>query len=193
MVDEKAARDWSIGERCRYLRQRWGLRQQDVQARGGPSRLTLIRLEQGKADAENTFQSTLRSLAKVLGCRLEWLLTGEGAIWAEGITPPEQLRRGTTMPRVFFKDLPPSCPEGTTDLGRWVTEGPVDWAVVARAIRLLDQGLQADPGIATRHARGLSVPLALQLLHSFLIQKDEPLSISVEPAQLSALLSAALR
>lgn len=167
--------EWSLGSRVRYIRTQWGLTQREIQARGGPSRMTLIRLEQGRGDVESTFRSTVDSLSKVLGCRAEWLLTGTGPIWADGICPPDDLRVGTAMPKAMGKDLPRYFPDRASEIGRWVTEGPIDWAIVARAVRLLDDSIRADPRVLTRAVFPFSVPLALQLLYAHLAQQVDPM------------------
>ena len=183
---------WTLGDRVRYARLQWGLRQRDIQERGGPSRITLVRLEKDRGGVDTTFRSTIDSLSMVLGCRPEWLLTGEGPIWAEGIRPPEGLRVGTAQPRVLGKDLPPRCPDGLADRGRWITEGPIDWAIVARAIRLLDDAIQINASSVEGSISPFSVPLALQLLYVHLAQQDDPL-FHTDPKAVAVILSVASR
>ncbi len=182
-----------LGSRIRWARQQWCLRQGDLQRLGGPSRITLIRLEQGKSDPENAYKSTISSLAKIFGCREQWLLTGEGEIWAEGITPPENLRHGNIQPRVFWKDLPTACLENTNDLGRWITEGPIDWAIVSRAIHTLEMGIHQDPLAIRKSTFTFSAPMALQVIYNYLIEQDKPLEIQMNSDLISALITASSR
>jgi hypothetical protein len=192
MLEGTSPKTWTLGDRIRYVRLQWGLRQREIQERGGPSRITLVRLEKNHGGVDTTFRSTIDSLSKVLGCRSEWLITGEGPIWAEGIRPPEGLRVGNAMFRVMGKDLPPRCPEGTADRGRWITEGPIDWAIVARAIRLLDDAIQINPSAIEKSISPFSVPLALQLLYTHLAQQDDPL-FHTDPKAVEVILSVASR
>ena len=192
MVGLQEPRQWSIGERVKYLRVRWGWTQREIQARGGPSRVTLVGLERNQADTDVTYRSTLANLASVLGCRVEWLLTGEGEIWAKGVNAPEEMATGTVIPRVLARSMPPRRSDCPITVGRWVTTGPIDWAIVSRSVQLLDTAMTSDARRVRKACTPFSIPHALQLIYTYLSQQPDPLG-RVQLADVATILSIASR
>jgi len=192
MVGPKEHRALSIGERVKYLRLRWGWTQREVQARGGPSRVTLVGLERNQVDTAVTYRSTFANLAAVLGCRLDWLLSGEGEIWAEGVTAPEEVAVGTVIPRVLVRSMPPRRSDCPITVGRWVTNGPIDWAIVSRSVQLLDTALTSDARRVRKACTPFSIPHALQLIYTYLLQQPDPLG-RVQLTDVATILSIASR
>ena len=192
-MDLKASsKDWSLGDRIRYARHQRGYTQREVQERGGPGKITLIRLEQGRGDVETTYRSTLENLAAVLECRLDWLINGEGEIWLEGKQPPTITQTGIAVPSILSKARPPRRDEHPVELGQFVSDGPIDWAIVGRAVQLMDTAMAHDSKRVRRACSPFSLPHALLLLYRYLSQQDDPLG-RVRVADIAMILSVASR
>jgi len=176
----------TFGDRVRYLRRLWGLTQPEVHKAGGPARTTLFRIESGEALPEHLTESTLKGLALALKCHRQWLETGVGGVWPEGVVPPEEGKE------VLRQNFVPgaSMPEIDPVLGRYITEGPIDWAIVARAVQIVKGASFA----AT--LTGKMIPLneaeAYRLVYIHLTNQENPFQV-VPSSSLNLVLSLATK
>jgi len=124
----------TLGERARCVRRLWGLTQTDIHKAGGPSRTTLFRIENDESKPEELSESTLQNLARVLKCNRQWLESGKGPVWADGIIPPQIGAYSIENPDEHqFDDENLPDPE----LKRYITHGETDWAIVAIAVEIV--------------------------------------------------------
>jgi transcriptional regulator with XRE-family HTH domain len=158
----------TLGARVLHLRRIQGLRQGDVQRAGGPSRSTLTRIEGGEYGSKDVSEATLNGLASALRCHRHWLETGTGKIWVEGVIPPEG---GDELHLQALVPNKPARPE--LELGRHITDGPTDWAIVAKAVDIVETTINEWSG-------GQAVDLdinraeAYRLIYKHLSQQKDP-------------------
>ena len=95
----------TIGERVRTARENKELDQQSLASKVGVATRTLQRWEKGEQVPDSNF---LMRLAKQTGVRPEWLLTGEGEIYAPVAAPNNiiPLIRDKSLRRVTLVDIP---------------------------------------------------------------------------------------
>lgn len=174
----------NFGARALYLRRLWGLRQADVHKGGGPSRSTLSRIESGEEGPADLYEATLQGLALALKCQRHWLETGRGKVWLDGVIPPPG---GSETELKALVPEKPSRPD--PELGRYITDGPTDWAIVVRAVRIVEEAIAEWSG---GYAVDLDVDRAeaYRLIYKHLSQQKDPFQPIPYPV-LNALLSVA--
>jgi len=160
----------TFADRVRYLRRLWGLTQPEIHKAGGPARTTQFRIESGDALPSDLTENTLKGLALALKCHWKWLETGQGKVWLEGVVPP---KGGEDLLR---EDAVPSRPSASPDLvlGRYITDGPTDWVIVARAAAMVEHAIFGatlfQEKIRFNHAE------AYRLVYIYLSKQKDPLA-----------------
>jgi len=163
----------TFGARVRYLRRLWGLRQADIYKSGGPSRSTLSRIESGEEGPDEVSEATLQGLALSLKCTRQWLETGTGRVWLEGVTPPQGaaedalLRSSSsqaTAPQVQVKPDP--------EVGKYITEGTMDWRILEQTVNTVLTIFNEAGGHSQDH--NLNFAEAYQLVYRYLSKQSDP-------------------
>lgn len=185
----------TLGKRVRFARKAQGLAQGDLQGLGGPSRITLSRIEKGVGLPGRTYQATLEAISDALKCRVRWLKTGEGPIWMDGFEPTVDPSLGGGLahlvPRRYNRPTAGSS-RSPLSMGTHVSSGPVDWLIVVNAITHLERYLATtDLDPAARNSTGLNKAFALQILYAHLVQQSDPLG-SIDERDLQTLVRVAL-
>lgn len=127
----------TFGARVLYLRKMWGLTQSDIHKAGGPSRTTLYRIERGESSPKELSDTSLRGLADALKCHRAWLETGVGTVFLKGVTPPEGALQELQGQAPEPEEQQPIYPE----VGRYMTDGPTDWAIVVAAVNAVEESI----------------------------------------------------
>ena len=185
----------TLGRRVRFARKAQGLAQGDLQGLGGPSRITLSRIEMGVGLPGRTYQATLEAISDALKCRVEWLKTGEGPVWMEGFEPTVDPNLGGSLAHSVSRRFNRSTTGSNRpplSMGTHISNGPVDWLIVTNAITHLERYLTTtDPDPAARKSAGLNTAFALQILYAHLVQQSDPLG-SIDERDLQTLVRVAL-
>lgn len=128
----------TFGARVRYLRRLWGLRQGDFYQVGGPSRSTLSRIESGNEGPGDVSEATLQGLSLLLKCTRQWLETGSGKVWQDGVIPPP------ATPDEFQLQVDSEdghshevTPKPEPEQGKFTSEGTMDWKILEKAVDIV--------------------------------------------------------
>ena len=192
MPDLNDYSSWTLGDRLRFARNARGLTQGDISRLGGPSRITISRIEQGVGLTGRTYLATIEAIAASLRCTTTWLKDGVPPVWQSGEEPPAPGKQ-----RVLPRPTPIGNPSRTgpshfLGLGTHTSQGPIDWTIVSHATTEFDRYISSrDDDDSARHAKGVNKPFALQILYNYLAQQDDPLK-PIEIRDLQTLVRAAL-
>jgi len=159
----------TFGERVQYLRKMWGLTQADIHKAGGPSRTTVYRIERGESSPKDLSDASLRGLADVLKCHRPWLETGVGTVFLKGVTVSPDKLHELQGPPPEAEEQQPINPE----VGRYITDGPTDWAVVVAAVSAVDESIQQWDGWGKADI-GVYQAEAYRLVYKHLIKQKDP-------------------
>lgn len=102
-----------FGARLRFVRERWGLRQDELADMAGVGVATVRRMEGEKYDPR---LSTATKLADALQVRVEWLLTGDEPMLSLANMTVDEQHRAQSGP-------------GTQELPGYVIVGPGPWFI----------------------------------------------------------------
>lgn len=172
----------TFADRVRFLRRAWGLSQSAIYKEGGPGRTTLFRIESGDSSPDDLSENTLNGLSIALKCHRHWLETGIGKVWLDGVIPPqgsEEIETQNHSPKKINRPDP--------ELGRYITDGPTDWAIVVQTIRTVDR-VVADWSGAGAADLDVDYAEAYRLVYKYLSKRKDPFSPIPYP-DLSVLLS----
>lgn len=130
---------------------------------------------------EDVSEATRQGLALALRCNRHWLETGKGKVWLDGVVPPEggdELQLQAMVPQKPLRPEP--------ELGRYITDGPTDWAIVVKAVDIVESAI-------TEWSGGYAVDLdvdraeAFRIIYKYLARQKDPFEPIPYPI-LSALL-----
>lgn len=163
----------TFGARVRYLRRLWGLRQTDIYKAGGPSRSTLSRIESGDDGPGDVSESTLQGLALSLRCTREWLETGTGKVWLDGVVPPEGVADESVLQTAANSARAVHVvPRPDPELSKFTSVGYMDWRVLERAVDIVRNAYQLAGGASEGH--DVHFAEAYRLVYLYISKQKDP-------------------